>query len=767
MNKGAFDTNESDYEISESTWKWAYLVLKALEKSLSVNVVLHGDKRLLESGQIFLFNHFARFETFIPQYLIYRHTGAYSRSIAATEFFRGETTLSSYLRALGAVPNRYPRLLPFLAEEILKGRKVIIFPEGGMVKDRQVLDQRGGYSVYSRSADRRRKHHSGAAVLGLTLAAFKTGVRALDEAGDQSCIEEWAGRLGFSNSDDLLEAAYQHTEIIPSNITFYPIRVGSNFIQRSAELFDSELSDKITEELLVEGNIILEDTDMDIRMATPIRVAKRWHWWDHRLMRRLLHRVNSFDEMFYLGPHLEQRRNWIISATIGRQVSGLRDRIMEMMYQNVTLNLSHLASWLILKFVESGELAIEKGRFHTLLYQGIKGVQESGELNLHPSLSDPEYYKRVLEGECPPLGQFLESEAVAKLVEQRDGSYHFSQKIGDSSHFDEIRLENLIVVYANEMAPVGAACQLLSAVFKERHTIDPLKLASQQFDDLVRTYQLDRAHFTTDEFDEINREETATADGAPFLLLSKKPSTLGVVLVHGLLASPAEVRECGERLQTAGVHVIGVRLKGHGTSPWDLRDQSWEQWQHSVTEGYKIISGWCERIVLVGFSTGGSLSLLLAADHHRKLAGVVAVSTPLGFQNRNLVYIPLLHGANQVVSWLPSLEGVKPFVTNESEHPAINYRNTPVRALYELQQLMERLKQRLAEVTCPVLVIQSESDHLIDPQSADMIFDQLGSDKKSLIKVASDRHGILNENIGGTQEAVVKFVSSLSSSAVE
>ena len=767
MNKGAFSTDESDYVISESTWKWTYFVLKALEKSLSVNVALHGDHQLLESGQIFLFNHFSRFETFIPQYLIYRQTGCYSRSIAGAEFFKGDTALSSYLRAVGAVPNRHPRLLPFLAEEILKGRKVIIFPEGGMVKDRQVIDQKGDYSVYSRSADRRRKHHSGAAVLGLTLAAFKTGIRALDKAGDHSCIEEWAERLGMESSDALLQTAHQYTEIIPSNITFYPIRVGSNFIQRSAELFDSELSDKITEELLVEGNMILEDTDMDIRMAAPIHVAKRWHWWEHRLMRRLLHRVNSFDEMFYLGPDLEQRRNWIISLTIGRQVTGLRDRIMEMMYQNVTLNLSHLASWLILQFVESGELEVDSEQFHLLLYQGIKGVQESAQLNLHNSLSDPGRYSGLLEKESPPLRQFLDSEAVSGLVEQRDGIYRFSKKIGEPSDFDEIRLENLIAVYANEMAPVGIACQVLSRVFKKRTRIDQQQIAALRFDDLTRTYKLDRQYYSTDEFDAINREETATADGSPFFFISRKPSPLGVVIVHGLLASPAEVRECGERLHAAGFHVIGVRLKGHGTSPWDLREQSWEQWQHSVVEGYEIISAYCERIVLVGFSTGGNLSLLLAAEHDKKLAGVVTVSAPLGFQNRNLIFVPLLHGANQMVSWLSSLEGIKPFVTNESEHPSINYRNTPIRALYELQQLMELLKSRLDEVTCPVLIIQSEKDHVIDPQSADTLFAGLGSEKKSLIKVASERHGILNENIGGTQEAVIDFVSSLSPSAVE
>ena len=47
---------------------------------------------------------------------------------------------------------------------------------------------------------------------------------------------------------------------------------------------------------------------------------------------------------------------------------------------------------------------------------------------------------------------------------------------------------------------------------------------------------------------------------------------------HGLLASPAELRSFGEALRDEGFPVIGVRLAGHGTSPWDLRDRSWQDW---------------------------------------------------------------------------------------------------------------------------------------------------------------------------------------------
>jgi hypothetical protein len=78
----------------------------------------------------------------------------------------------------GAVPTDYEGLLPFLAAEVLRGRKVILFPEGGMVKDRRVLDRSGGYSIYSRSTLERRKQHTGAAVVALDGCDL---VRVLDE----------------------------------------------------------------------------------------------------------------------------------------------------------------------------------------------------------------------------------------------------------------------------------------------------------------------------------------------------------------------------------------------------------------------------------------------------------------------------------------------------------------------------------------------------------------------------------------------------------
>ena len=94
----------------------------------------------------------------------------------------------------------------------------------------------------------------------------------------------------------------------------------------------------------------------------------------------------------------------------------------------------------------------------------------------------------------------------------------------------------------------------------------------------------------------------ATASPAPYLLETRQHAPVGVVLVHGFLASPAELRDLGEHLHADGVPIYGVRLKGHGTSPWDLREQAFEDWLASTVRGISIMQGLCERVVAVGFS---------------------------------------------------------------------------------------------------------------------------------------------------------------------
>lgn len=749
------------FQISPSAYAWTSRLFDLLRKFLKVQVEMHHGEDQIESGDIFVFNHFARFETFIPQYLIYKKTGIFCRSVAAGEFFTEDDQFANYLASVGAVPNNHPGLFAFLTREIFRGRKVIVFPEGGMVKDRRVIDEAGEYSIYSRTARERRKHHTGAAVLALAVEAIKAGVKDAHRRGNLRRIEAWAEAAGLANADQLLSIAQKPTYIVPANITFYPIRVSDNLLRKGAELLNKGLSRRMSEELLIEGNILLKHTDMDIRLGESIRADEHWSLVQRALVSRVVRTFGSLDEIFSLNDNAGWWAARLLAGGMRRSSIRLRDSYMLRMYACVTVNLSHLASRLILTLLDNGVEEMSVEQFRVMLYLCVKRAQRESSLHLHQSVRNPDVYGGLLGGECAGFDQFIDMATSMGLLSVEKGMFRLLQKLGMEHTFDSVRLENLIEVYANEIAPLKHGRTVVDDAIAEMETLTSRRIAEHQFDDMKIAHAWDREYFSRPRYRAINIKETAREPGEPFLRMPENPSPLGVVLVHGFLASPEELRGLGERLHESGHAVIGVRLKGHGTSPWDLRERSWKDWLESVRTGCRIMSGLTPNYCIAGFSTGGALALLYAASHPDGPEGVAAASVPLIFRNKNMRFVPLVHGANRLLRSISSTEGIMPFRPNQSEHPHINYHQIPVRGLYELRLLADALRKRVADVACPVLLMQGDNDPVVDPESASILTELLaGKDVRTKI-ISSKRHGILYENIDGAQEHIVEFVSEL------
>lgn len=750
-----------DLAINEGTYQWCVRAFALLEKRLGLKIRTHGTDGKVAAGQIFLFNHFARFEAIVPQYLIHRETGAHCRAVASADLFAGNGKFAKFLMSVGAVPNDLEGLLPFLAAEVLRGRKVVLFPEGGMIKDRQVIDASGEFGVFSPSANKRRKHHKGAAALSVMLAIFKQRILSVHAASETSRLTRWVEALGLEDSDALIAAARRPTVIVPANITFFPIRASENFLNRAAKLFAKDLRAEFKEELRIEGNILFKETDMDIRFGPAFDGDIAWRWWERRLLDRGFAHVDSLERLF--GPDVTAGK-WLgrlTAALVTRNTRQLRDRCMHEMYTHVTTNLSHLTSRLMLRLVDRGVTRIEQRVFHETLYRALKRVQAEPSVFLHESLADPELYDGLHTGQCRNLERFLELASDSDLLEQDRDAYRFLPKLTAGQAFHRVRIENLVQVCANEVAPLPAARHAVDHALGQSALSDRQSLAELLFDDELRCHQGCKKKFSTDRYREINRRETATESGAPFLFLPDDHRDLGVVLVHGFLASPAELRSFGETLREQGYPVIGVRLRGHGTSPWDLRDRTWQDWLSSVARGYEILSAFASRICLIGFSTGGGLALKLASQNPAGLAGVAAVSTPIKLRNKNFKLAPVIHGANRLAEWTSSSNGVMPFRLNDPEHPTINYRNVPMAALVELKRLIDELNRVLPAVRCPVEVLQGSEDKVVDPISGELIFDKIAAAKKELHWIASERHGILYEDIGETRRRLLSFVEAL------
>ena len=122
-----------------------------------------------------------------------------------------------------------------------------------------------------------------------------------------------------------------------------------------------------------------------------------------------------------------------------------------------------------------------------------------------------------------------------------------------------------------------------------------------------------------------------------------------------------------------------------------------------------------------------------------------------------MLFVPLMHGANRVVRWLSSYEGVMHSDQTSPNILELNYRHMPLRGLYELKRLAGHLNSILPEIEPPVCVIQALNDRVVDPKSAAIVHEKSGSAVKELHWVESERHGILNENIGATRNRVIDF----------
>ena len=745
------------YDIDAGLYDWSARVFRVIRKFLRVDIQLRGKDRL-GSGDIFVFNHFSRFETFIPQYLIYEATGAFSYAVAAAQFFRDDDLLCRYLSRVGVVPTDHPRLFPLLATQVLKGRKLVIFPEGGMVKDRRVVDSRGHYRIYSQSTGRYRKQHTGPAVLAQGIEAFKAAIRSAYARRQHEVLARWSEDLKLDGIESLLAVAMKPTSIVPGSITFYPIRSSDNWLRQLVELFSQGLSLRQVEELTIEGNILLRDTDMDLCLAPPIIVddaAFRRPAW---LAEGPRQPPVSLDEVFdgFEAPRGLVAR--LVAHRFKQHAAVIRDRYMADTYRSTTINLSHLASALIMHAVRSGQTSVERGCFLKTLYVAIKNLQACPHINLHRSLLNPEDYEGLLQGRGDRLESFIAMATNSGLLAVEGETLQFSPKVAAEQDRDAIRMENLIAVYANEVAPLPEVGAMLAELREQCDRLTDQALARWCFDDECRALQWGREHRPQPRDATIDAEETATADPTPFLRFPERPGDLGVLLVHGLLASPAELAAYGDYLLGRGYTVLGVRLKGHGTSPRDLQQRSWQDWYASVEGSLRILQAFCSRIVVVGFSTGGALGLLLAAQHPRTVCAAVAVAVPVKFRNPVLMLVPLVAAGNELLSWGSASGGPKPFVINPAEHPHINYRRVPIRALAELRRLIAELERTADAIAQPVLLLHGDADPIVLPDSVEPLLDRLGSPDKQAAFVPAVRHGILMENLGGAWGVIDAFL---------
>ena len=327
--------------------------------------------------------------------------------------------------------------------------------------------------------------------------------------------------------------------------------------------------------------------------------------------------------------------------------------------------------------------------------------------------------------------------SLKNLLSLQDGIItRNDERFSRSYSFHTIRKDNIIEVLKNEIEPLQNLTTMLDHLM-----LLPAGFVRKKIRD--HFLELDRQYFEQDYRQYYKEGESKPSDiGRPFLLRSFL-RTKGVLLVHGYMAAPEEIRPLADFLYKNGYSVYGARLRGHGTTPEDLAGQNWEQWYNSVSRAYIIMKNSVRSFAIGGFSTGAGIALLQAANKPGRFAGVISINGPVRLQDTSSKYSAIVVTWNKLLSKFDANRGKMEFVVNDPENPHINYLRNPVRGVYELEKLMKQVKDRLKDVRDPALIIQGSDDPVVNPVSGREIYEGLGSERKQLIQINANHHGIL------------------------
>ena len=395
--------------------------------------------------------------------------------------------------------------------------------------------------------------------------------------------------------------------MIPVNITYYPMRAQENVFLSVARGMVRDLSKRAIEELAVEGSVLSKDTDIDITLGEPIDVGRYLDAPEYAAIMACGDRDLK---------HLEEDPG----SLFGEAAQRLMIRYMGDIYRMATINHEHIFAALARyqlthRFTRQG--------FRERAFLAAREIAALGAHHLHEDLAES-YPALAFDEPCPQLEAFLQLCLQEGTLTARNGGFARTRRLrGTDASFHDVRKRALTYVIANEVEPLPLAKGILRNAARMPQSTAARRLRDTFRSEDLRLFDQDYAEFA------IQGESKPPEVGRPFLLVPRRIRG-GIVLTHGYMAAPLEVRALADHLCGAGFAVYGVRLRGHGTAPEDLAGRRWEEWCGSVNRGYAIVKTLTRNVIFGGFSMGGTLALLMGARKGANARAVFSICAPPG-----------------------------------------------------------------------------------------------------------------------------------------
>lgn len=197
------------------------------------------------------------------------------------------------------------------------------------------------------------------------------------------------------------------------------------------------------------------------------------------------------------------------------------------------------------------------------------------------------------------------------------------------------------------------------------------------------------------------------------------------LMIHGFLGTPAEWRPLALELHARGHHVLVPLLPGFGAKIEELPHVRLEDWEGDLRRAAATLSSF-QSVIVVGFSLGGALALILAAhfqpSHVILLAPFSRLALPAGYR----ILLPILArlgggprpfartdfddpSVQQALSgWNPLLDLRNPTIRNQLREVRL-----PWHLLHQLARTASAARRAGEAVRCPVTIIHGVEDDTV------------------------------------------------------
>ncbi len=215
----------------------------------------------------------------------------------------------------------------------------------------------------------------------------------------------------------------------------------------------------------------------------------------------------------------------------------------------------------------------------------------------------------------------------------------------------------------------------------------------------------------------------------------------GILLIHGLTASPYIMQDLGEFFRDRCFLVRSVLLPGHGTRPGDLLDTNYKEWIKVVDFATQSFNGEAKNLFLGGYSIGGALAfhhaLSLYEPNHSAPEQQKLKQSTMPIKGLFL-FSPALKLKNDLAFLAGFVDLFSDWMSTVDDSDYAAYESFPYNAAAQSYDLISEIDEQLSvleNLTIPAFVALSEDDETIDSSHTLDIFRRFMSNSRNRMQI--------------------------------